>query len=421
MTATPLQFLHGAEVIELATPNGLVAINDQAAVGLVGTAPDADLDLFPHNVPVLLNSAPQAAASLGAGGTLKQAVSDIYLQGGANVIVVNVPSDPDLDNQLNNIIGSSTLQTGCYALQTARALVGVQPKTVIAPGFTSQRVASASSPSVVGANPVVGAMLPIVQSLRGRIYASTLSDSYDDALLWASDWGDARVVCFYPNVLTWSTDDAAYMQNPADAAMAGLLAQVQQKYGFWWSPSNHEVNIGGVSAPVNYDGTYTCEANLLNQNKIATILNIGQQTGNGYGGWRRWGNRNLSTDPNWVFECVRTTADAIYDALDQFTLAWVDADPTPQVLQDMTYAANQFFLSLQNQGIIVGGKCWLDPELNTAQQMAAGIYCWSIDPTPAAPMEHIVYYAGLNDNYYTQELDALSALIVNSSSASANA
>lgn len=286
------------------------------------------------------------------------------------------------------------------------------PKTLIAPGFVSQRVANNSSPPVIGANPVVSALIPIATALRGRIYASTPSDSYADALLWSTDFGSDRVVAFYPNVLAWNEGLAEYVNAPAEANMAGLLAWVQQNKGFWWSPSNQLINVGGVSTPIDWSNSYTSLANLLNQNKIATIVNMGQQTGNGLGGWRRWGNLNLSANTSGMqFECVRTTADAIYEALDNVALQWVDADPTPGMLADMTYAANQFFQSLQNQGIIVGGRCWLDPSDNNAQQMANGIYCWRIDPTPAAPMQDIVYYSQLNDAYYTQELNSLVSLI----------
>ncbi len=408
MTATPLQFFHGSQVIEGTQAIQSPVLGDQAAVGLIGTAPLANLDVFPLNEPVLLTN-PNMAASIGATGTLPQAIADIYNEAGANVVVINVAANTDLDTQLNNVIGSQSSGTGIYGFLQARSLLGVQPKTLIAPGFVSQRVGGPSGS--VGANPVVSALVPIAESLRGRIYASTPSD-YADALLWASDFGSDRVVAFYPNVLAWSTAAGDYINDPAEATMAGLLAWVQQNKGFWWSPSNQQINVGGVSTPVDWDNSYTCLANLLNSNKIATIINMGQQTGNGIGGWRRWGNLNLSSNTSGLqFECVRTTCDAIYDALDNVALQWVDADPTPQTLADMTYAANQFFQSLKNEGIIVGGQCWLDPNDNNAQQMANGIYCWRIDPTPAAPMQDIVYYSQLNDAYYTQELNTLTSLI----------
>jgi uncharacterized protein len=410
MTATPLQFFHGSQVVEGTQAIQSPVLGDQAAVGLVGTADNADNVKFPFNEPILIQN-PSAAAGLGTAGTLPQAIADIYAQSGCNVVLVRVPSSADLDTQLASVIGSQSAQTGVHALLSAAAMLGVKPKTLIAPGFTSQRVASVSAPGVVGANPVVGALLPIAESLRGRVYASTPSTNFNDAFYWAADWGSDRVVAFYPNVLTWAEALAAYVTVPADATMAGLLAKVQNTKGFWWSPSNQLIDVGGTSSPITFDNSYSCLANLLNENKIATIINIQKSMGNGIGGWRRWGNTNLSANTATQFECVRTTMDAIYDALDTVSLQWVDADPTPQTLADMTFAAQKFFDSMKNQGVIIGGKVWMDANDNNAQQMSQGIYCWRIDPTPAAPMQTITYYAQLNNNYYTAELDALASII----------
>jgi hypothetical protein len=158
-------------------------------------------------------------------------------------------------------------------------------------------------------------------------------------------------------------------------------------------------------------GDPDCTANILNENRIATVINMGQASGVQYGGWRRWGNRTTADDTNWVFESVRTTEDAVYEALDEATLWAVDKPPSLQLLHDMTARANAFFRGGVREGWLVGGRCWLDPEDNAPADMRNGVFKWRIDPEAPAPMEHIVYYAQRNADYYSDMLASLQSII----------
>jgi phage tail sheath protein FI len=404
-------FLHGVEVDEVASATQPVALNPSGVVGLIGTAASADEASFPLNEPVLLNSQPTLALKLGADGTLLSAVQQIYAEGAGQVVVVRVADDPDSDNVMNNIIGTAAAKTGLYAFLGARAQVGVPPRTIIAPGYTSiLPTATGGGPL---ANPIVTAALPLATRLRGRVYIDAPSTSDADALAAAALYGSDRAVIFYPNVLVWDTTTAAYVQLPASASMAGLTAYVHENLGFWFSPSNQVLQgVGGVSTPIDWAmSDPDCEANTLNAANITTIINAAQSAGLQYGGFRRWGNRNLATDTNWRFEAVRTALDMVYEALDEVTLWAVDKPPGLQLLQDMTNRANDFFKWGKTTGFLVGGRCWLDPELNPASQCAQGVWNWSIDPEAPAPMEHIIYTASRNASYYTQEVAALANLI----------
>lgn len=411
MSATT--FLHGVETQEVESATQPVAFNPSGVIGLVGTADDADEASFPLNEPVLLNSQPTLALKLGATGTLLTALQQSYGEGAGQVVVVRIADDPDPDNVMSNIIGSQAAKTGLYALLGARAQVGVAPRTIIAPGYTSQMPASPSAPSTLLANPVVTAALPIATRLRGRVYADTPSTGDSDALAYAELYDSDRLVIFYPQVMVWDETTSAYIALPASASMAGLTAYVHENLGFWYSPSNQVLqSVGGVSTPIDWAmSDPACEANVLNAARITTIVNMAQSAGVQYGGFRRWGNRNLASDTNWMFESVRTALDEVYEALDEVTLWAVDKPPSLQLLQDMTNRANDFFKWGKTVGFLVGGKCWLDPELNPASQCAQGIWNWSIDPEAPAPMEHIIYTANRNSSYYTQEVAALANMI----------
>ena len=400
------EFLHGVETIEILSGNQPVQINKMAVPYINGTAPDADAAAFPLDEPVLLASRPQKALKLGATGSLPAGVRDFYAEGGGAAIICRVAPGANEEATITNLIGSLASKTGLYAALGARAHVGVAPRTIIIPGFTAQRPGDAS-------NPVVAAAIGVADRLRGRVYASVPSTSIDDALEWRQDWASDRLLPIYPNILGWDPATSAYVTRPAEAAFAGLTARVHRDNGFWFSPSNFALrSIGGVSNPVDWvSSDPDCEANILNENRIATVINMGQASGVQYGGWRRWGNRTTADDANWVFESVRTIADAVYEALDEATLWAVDKPPTKQLLVDMTERADRFFKFGKDQGFLVGGRCWLDPEDNTPAQMANGVFVWRIDPEPIAPMEHIVYKAQRNQDYYESYLGDISAMI----------
>ncbi len=417
-------FLHGVETVELPSASQPVALNPSGVVGLLGVADGADPAAFPLNEPVLLNSQPSLALKLNATvpthgdpGTLLQAVQQVYAEGAGQVVVVRVAGAvtsggaPDIAAEMTNVIGSAAGKTGLYALLGARSHVGVQPRTIIAPGFTAYQPTGTGGTKL--ANPVVAAALPIAARLRGRVYADTPATSDADALAYRELYTDARLVLFYPNVMVWDSATSSYVAMPASASAAGLTARVHRDLGFWYSPSNQVfAGVGGVSSPIDWAmSDPACEANTLNSNDITTIVNLGQNGQPQYSGWRRWGNRNCSDDANYQFESVRTALDMIYDAIDQVTLWAVDKPPSPQLLRDATERVNDFFKWGKTVGFLVGGKCWLDPEQNPASQLSQGIWTWSIDPEAPAPMEHIIYQSSPNAGYYTQEVAALASLI----------
>jgi phage tail sheath protein FI len=464
------QFLHGVETIEIAGGTFPIKISAAAPIGLIGTAPLADVSEFPINTPVLLTAMPLAATKLGATGTLLQAIQQIYAEAGAAVVVIRVNDDPLPANVMSNIIGSVAARTGVNAFRNAEALVGVKPRTFIAPGYTSIRpfgvlgatiaggsgtgVGAAITFSPAGAtgtvalvggsfvvtitnpgnyasgtvvaatltgcgggatatvttgstpNPVIGALIPIATDLRGRIYGDAPSDSDAHALAWRNDWDNERVVCFYPSVEIWNETAAAYVAAPASSSNAGLTSRVLTGQGFWYSPSNNAFN--GVGG-ISSPIDYSD-----NPNDQANILNSNDivvtinSPSQGYTGWRRWGNRTCATSSlAFQFESVRTACDIVYEAV-QNAQAWaVDKPPSIQLLREMQQSIQAFFDYLTHLGALVGGRVWLDPEKNTPEQTSAGIWAWDFDPTPPAPMEHIQNYAQLNDAYYTNLVAAI--------------
>lgn len=55
-------FLHGAEVLDIDSGSRTIQTISTSIIGIVGTAPDADPDAFPLNMPVLIAGSELEAA-----------------------------------------------------------------------------------------------------------------------------------------------------------------------------------------------------------------------------------------------------------------------------------------------------------------------------------------------------------------------
>ncbi|WP_315743089.1 phage tail sheath C-terminal domain-containing protein [Bradyrhizobium sp. SZCCHNR1075] len=147
-------FLHGVETVVVDSGPRPIQTVRSSVIGLIGTAPKANDVAFPFNTPVLVNRR-QAAAAIGADGTLPQAIDAIYDQGGALIVVVRVETAAEENVQLSKIIGGIDPVTGAFsgihAFRAAEAECGVSPMILIAPGFTHQRPIGVSGHTVTNA------------------------------------------------------------------------------------------------------------------------------------------------------------------------------------------------------------------------------------------------------------------------------
>ena len=393
-------FLHGVEVLEIDAGPRPISTVRSSVVGIIGTAPDADASVFPLNTPVLIAGSRREAAKLdtvGDGrGTLPSALDSIFDQAGAVVVVVRVEAGADDTATIANIIGGVNAQTGDYegvqAFIGAESKLGVVPRILLAPGYSHQR------PEVEGqlvANPVVSELVGIAERLRAVIIADGPNTTDEAVQSYAGDFGSARVYVCDPWVLKTDTNGDIVSQ-PASPCVAGLIAKSDNDRGFWWSPSNQNINgIVGTVRPVDFAlGDANARANLLNESGIATIIR--------QDGYRLWGNRTLASDPKWMFLSVRRTADMINDSLLRAHLWAVDRNITKTYMQDVMEGVNAYLRHLTAIGAILGGRCWADPELNTPDQIAQGKVYFDFDFTPPYPAEHITFRSQMVQDYLTE-------------------
>lgn len=377
-------FHHGVEVVEI--DDGLRPIQTarSSVIGIVGTAPDASATAFPLDTPVLVTT-PRSAAGLGTDGTLPKAIAAIHAQGYAPIIVVvrvaDADDDPDtttLNERLAAVIGGTNTttgaRTGIAALETARSVVGAVPRILIAPGFSQEKT-------------VADALIAQADKLRAVAILDGPNSTSANAIAYRAQFDSARAYLIDP----WAVADGAVV--PVSPHVAGLIAKVDNERGFWWSPSNNPLlGIERPARPIDFGlGRADTEANLLNEPGVATLIT--EQ------GVRLWGNRTCSSDPKWAFLSVRRTADMIHEALLQAHLWAVDRAIGKAYVRDVQESVNAYLRHLKSVGAILGGRCWLDEELNSPANIAAGKVYFDFDFTPPAPAERVTFRSHLVADY----------------------
>lgn len=273
---------------------------------------------------------------------------------------------------------------GAQCLLAAQSECKVQPRLLVAPGFTHQRTPG-------NTNPVASELIKIAERLRAIAVADCPNEDKESAVDYREDFGSARLICAYPWAKVMKGDNI--VEEPLSARIAGAIAKSDNERGFFWSPSNFAINgIVGVSKPIDFAlGDSACVANYLNDNKITTII---QQDG-----FRLWGNRTCSADAKWCFISVRRTADFINDSLLRAHLWAVDRNITKTYVEDVCESVNNYLRYLKNIGAVIGGNCWADPTLNTPDQITQGKITFDFDFTPPYPAEHITFRSRLVSDY----------------------
>jgi uncharacterized protein len=260
--------------------------------------------------------------------------------------------------------------TGVFALKRAQASIGYTPRILVAEGAHVEAVATN--------------LKSVCASLRATAWVGLFGMTNTEATAWMVDNGNDRVMGLWPTI-NGGEDPAAFA--------AGVTARSDNDRGFWWSPSNQEVfGIVSLDSPVDFQlGDTTSLANVLNEGNVTTFIR--------QGGFRLWGNRTGSIDSKWAFLSVRRTADIINDSLQRAHLWAVDRLINKTFLDDVADSVNAYLRSLQNQGAIIGGTCWPDPDLNSPDQLAQGKVYFNFDFTPPYPAEHITFRSLLVNDY----------------------
>jgi hypothetical protein len=361
-----------AITVEETTAGGIVS---PFSVSLSG----GEEEPFPLNTPVAVIGSSQVS-KLGVAGSLKAAMADINDQTTGLVIVVRVEEDTDAAKQRAAILG------GIEAWSKSESVTGYKPRILIATGF--------SEDDAVGK-----ALETAANKLRAVDYVDCASMATAQEVVQRRQMYGARTELLRPRV---SVANAAgeIVFSPYSARAAGLRARIDVEKGWWWSKSNQDIaNILGVEQVDEFIlGEPNCQANLLNMENVSTIIRRD--------GFKHWGNRLCTSDPQWRFESVRRTADVIEDSIQEALLPYVDRPLDKDNADDIIGTINAYMRQLVGLRAIFGGRAWLDEELNTAESLASGVIYINYDFGPKSPTERISLRVRVNNNYALEELEA---------------
>jgi len=374
--------LHGVEhqyLPDLTVPIELLA----ASAGFViAASEDADAGIFPLNKLVLVTTK-NAIAKAGT-GVLRKALFDCYEQQPSILIVVRVAHSDDQNTMMANLIGGIDNEmnsfTGMQLALNSEAKTGYIPRLFIAPEFSHLEA-------------VGKALENIARRLRG---VAIIEGQRDGLSAGIQDKNRYDEVIFLDNgVRLFDSDDAQTVDRGGSATALGHIIRNDVERGFHTSPSNQLVfNVKGPSKDVDYvRGSKTCLANVLSANDICTLINKD-------GGTYFWGNR-LANGTLIPHQRVRyLVGDSILLAHEEY----VDENLTSDYIKFVRDRVNKFIRRLKLLGIISGGECWVDVELNKAVLPTNTAY-WDYKLGFYNVAETIVFRQHTTDEYTNDIID----------------
>lgn len=246
-------------------------------------------------------------------GTIPAALSLINAQLGefqvaAKVVVVRVTEGDTVEETIANIVGDG-LTTGLEAFIQAGSILGVIPRLLSAPGFTSQRSGS-------NANGVCAALPSICNRLLAHAVVDGPATTEQAAIDWRETLSSTRLIPVDPAVRVMSGANVAVV--PLSPAVIGIgVRRDHEKQGRpFHSWANQPVqSIVGPSRPINFSLTDgATEGQRLLSHNLGVLLRgeMGVETAISSGGFVFVGTDNAGEDDLWRFYNVTRGRDYIH-------------------------------------------------------------------------------------------------------------
>lgn len=338
---------------------------------------------FPLNTAVLITDIDTAIGKAGTTGTLKAALDGINDQANAVTVVVRVADAQDEPTRTANVIGGALAdgsRTGMQALLDAKAKFNIKPRILGVPGLDSQAVATE--------------LASIAQKLRGFAYVSAWNcANRDEARLYRQNFGAREIMVIWPDFQSFDVDTAATTDAPAVARALGLRAKIDNEVGWHKTLSNVEVlGVTGINKSVFWDlQDPNTDAGLLNADDVTTLIRDR--------GFRFWGSRTCSNDPQFAFESATRTALVLADTIADAHMWAVDKLMTGTLVRDIVNGINAKLREMVANGYLIGASAWFDDQINTADVLASGKLYIDYDYTPVPPLENLMLRQRITDRY----------------------
>lgn len=273
-------------------------------------------------------------------------------------------------------------RTGMQAWLDCQGLFGFKPKILIAPEWSDQAAVRAELIVKAGALRAIA----LVDVAQGQTPQQVLAARGAGQPLNSAS---PRVAFCYPHVKVVDVAGDEVLQ-PFSGRLAGVIAAKDLAQGYWWSPSNSEIQgIVGMERTLTADiADPNAEVNLLNEQGIVTIFNAYAT------GYRTWGNRSAA----WPSETkpinflnVRRVADILHESIEVSMLPFLDRPIVPALIDEIVASVNAFIRTLIGRGALVEGSCRYDVADNPATEVALGHLTFRLDFMPPTPAERISF------------------------------
>ena len=389
------EYLHGVKVTEVAEAIRTLNTSSTAVIGLVATAEDADAEVYPLNKPTLLTGITSTAiAKAGKKGTLSRALSGIADIVNCKVIVIRVAEVDDENQMKANVIGGVDESTGAYtglkAFLISSAVCGVKPRIFCVPKYDNQEVTTA--------------LVGVAQKLNGFVYASCYGcETKEQAVTYRRNFSQRELMLIFGDFLSFNTNTKKTEVDYAVTRAAAMRAYMDTTTGWHTSISNKGINgVTGVTKPLSFDiNDNATDVNYLNEQGITCCVN--------YNGFKFWGLRTCSADKLFIYENYTRTAQVLKDTIAQ-SFDWaVDKPISVTLVKEITEAINGKWRDWITKGYLVGGKAWLNKELNGALNLKDGKLLISYDYCPVPPLEQLGFNQYISDEYLVEFSNKLAA------------
>lgn len=360
--------------------SGAGVVSPQSYANLTG-GEDAP---FPIGEPVLLTDLYAAIEAAGEEGTLARSLEAIVDQTKTLVVVVRVEDDDDEATLKANVIEAIP------ALLSAEQAVGVKPRILGVPELDDPDVTAE--------------MVGVAEKLRAFVYAHAHgATSIEEAAAYRDGFGARELMILWPEWTGFDTATESTRNLSAVARALGLRAKLDQQVGWHKTISNVEVTgVSGISRPVFWDlQDPNTDAGYLNANEVTTLIRRD--------GFRFWGNRTCSSDPQFAFENYTRSAQVIADTMAEAHLWAIDKPMHPSLVKDIIEGINAKFREWKRLGYLMDGSAWFDPEVNTPEALKAGKLYIDYDYTPVPPLENLLLQQRITDRYLVDFADRVAA------------
>lgn len=300
---------------------------------------------------------------------------DIVLEGGSDGLL---PEDADYEGTVR----PDDTKTGLLAFEDIDEIA-----IVAAPGST---VGYQNNPD--NAHAIVNGLISHAQLMKYRIavidagLGLTISEVRQMRAQFDSSWA----AFYYPWVRILDPITGRQNLMPPSGFMAGIYARNDVNRAVYKAPANEVINTAiGFERPIN-----KAQQEVLNPEGINCLRFFENR------GYRVWGARTMSSDPEWVYVNLRRYFAFLEHSIDLGT-QWAVFEPNGEHLwANIRGTIDEFLLDQWQQGALLGDKPEMayfvkcDRSTMTQQDLDTGRLICEIGVAPLRPAEFVIFRIG---------------------------